>query len=89
MWQDSDITGGKIRLKFSTTQGETIGVGGLAPGEIAINVADGKIFYKKSDGTLGTLLPLQGGLSNVIEFTADGLNSVTIENGIITNWFQS
>lgn len=40
-YQDSDTTGGKVRLKHSMTAAETIAASGLAPGELAINAADG------------------------------------------------
>jgi hypothetical protein len=57
MWQDSDITGGKVRLKFSSVEGETIGASGLVPGEVAVNVADGKIFYKDDAGLVHAIPP--------------------------------
>jgi hypothetical protein len=51
-WQDSDTTGGKVRLKHSQVAAETIGADGLVPGEIALNAADGNILYKAADGTV-------------------------------------
>ena len=35
-YQDSDVTGGKVRLKTSMTAGETITADGLVPGEPAL-----------------------------------------------------
>jgi hypothetical protein len=51
-WQDSDISGGKVRLKHSPTAAETIAADGLVPGEVAINTADGKLYYKSASGVL-------------------------------------
>ena len=38
-YQDSDVTGGKVRLKTSMTAGETLAASGLVPGELALNAA--------------------------------------------------
>jgi hypothetical protein len=85
MWQDSDISGGKVRLKFSTTPGETIAAGGLAPGEVALNVADGKFFYRGSNGAVQSF---PGDLNDNIIFSDLGAveHNVTIVNGVITSW---
>lgn len=48
-----------IRHKRSTTGGAVPAAGALETGELAINVADGKVFTKKSDGS-------------VVNVTADG-----------------
>lgn len=39
MYSDSDISGGKVRLKVSHAAGETISGSGLVPGELALNAA--------------------------------------------------
>lgn len=44
-----------ILHKRSTTTGVTPAANTLTPGELAINTADGKVFTKKSDGTVVTL----------------------------------
>lgn len=54
-WQDSDVSGGKVRLKHSAQASEALGASGLVPGEVALNTADGKLYYKKPDGTNGFL----------------------------------
>lgn len=83
-WQDSDTTGGKVRLKHSQVAAETIGPSGLVPGEIAINSADGKIVYKATDGTVKAI---PGGLTGTVYINdANGEHTVTIVNGIITSW---
>jgi hypothetical protein len=51
-WQDSDTSGGKVRLKHSPAAAETIGADGLVPGEVALNSADGTLYYKAVDGTV-------------------------------------
>ena len=40
-----------IKLKRSTTQGSTPTTANLAEGELALNVYDGKLFFKKDNGT--------------------------------------
>ena len=40
-----------IKLKRSTTQGSTPTTANLAEGELALNVYDGKLFFKKNNGT--------------------------------------
>lgn len=85
-WQDSDITGGKVRLKHSQLAAETIGPSGLVPGEIALNAADGKITYKAADGTVKAI---PGGVTATIYFDDNnGQHEVVIVNGIITSWSQ-
>jgi hypothetical protein len=83
MWQDSDITGGKVRLKFSTTPGEAIGADGLAPGEIAVNVADGKVYYKNSSGSVGCVP--SGVTSDITVTTPSGDYNLSFVNGVCTS----
>ena len=64
MWQDSDISGGKVRLKVSHVAGETIGAGGLAPGELALNAADGKLLYNNASSVVSQL-----GAAKVVSLT--------------------
>ena len=81
-WQDSDITGGKVRIKQSAVAGESLGASGLVPGELAINTVDGRIFYKKSDGTVGAV---PSGLTTQINITdGSGEHVFTFINGILT-----
>ena len=40
-----------IKLKRSTTQGKVPSTGNLALGEIAVNTYDGRLFFKKNDGS--------------------------------------
>jgi hypothetical protein len=50
MWRDSDIRGGKVKLKWSDVEGET--APSLVPGEVAINTADEVIYF--SGGSVST-----------------------------------
>ena len=61
-----------IQLKFSTVTGNTPTV--LANGEIAINSADGKLFYGEPDGTISFFENFQGpsGLNTEIQFNDQG-----------------
>lgn len=84
-WQDSDITGGKVRIKQSAVAGESLGASGLVPGELAINTVDGKIFYKKSNGTVGAV---PGGLTTsfvVFDPDVDQNRTLVFENGILVS----
>ena len=47
--------GTPIQLYSSATSGNVPVASNLAQGELAINVADGKLYYKTSGGTVGTL----------------------------------
>jgi len=61
-----------IQLKFSTVTGNTPSV--LSNGEIAINSADGKLFYGEPDGTINFIENFQGpsGLNTEIQFNDQG-----------------
>jgi hypothetical protein len=41
-----------IRLYYSTTPGAVPTAANLLPGELSINIADGKLFYENSGGTV-------------------------------------
>lgn len=51
-WRDAVTTGGRIRLKHSKTSGETLGADGLENGEIALQAAEGLLYYKDADGNI-------------------------------------
>ncbi len=59
------IQEGKHHIQYSTTPGETLQPGGLKPGELAVNTADGVMFCGSADGSITSV----GGLSDAI---ADG-----------------
>jgi len=80
-----------IKFKRSTTAGAVPTSGSLQYGEIAMNVTDGKVFFKKGDDTIQTLVttntdtPITGSINIVGAITASyfkgdgsGLENVTI-----------
>jgi len=88
-WQDSDPNGGKICLKHSMVPGETIGSTGLKFGEMALNVPDAKLYYKKADGSIGSM---PGGYTGVISIFDNGQGPshlLTFTNGILTAYETS
>jgi hypothetical protein len=93
-WQDSDITGGKVRLKHSSVTSETIGASGLVPGEIVLNTADAKFYYRKADGTVG-YIPAQGvesinGQSGEVSLNVVSIGGGTIaDTGVSVSWWDS
>jgi hypothetical protein len=62
-----------IQLKFSTVSGNTPSQ--LANGEVAINGADGKLFYSEPDGTIKFIENFQGpsGLNTEVQFNDEGV----------------
>lgn len=93
-WQDSDVTGGKVRLKHSSVASETIGASGLVPGEIVLNTADAKFYYRKADGSVG-YIPAQGVESVNGQDGEVSLNIVSIgggaigETGVYVAWWDA
>lgn len=70
-----------IRLKRSTTSGETPGTGSLQTGEIAINVYDGKAFTRKS-----------GSVDEVVEFVTTNTHTaisgdVNLNGSVTASYF--
>ena len=65
-----------IALKSSGTASSEPDVGTLANGELALNFADGILFYKTSTGTLGTISSggsgTPGGLDTEVQFNDSG-----------------
>lgn len=53
-YKDSSTTGGKVRVKNSMVAGEAIGANGLSAGELAVNAADGAMYYRTAGGSVGT-----------------------------------
>ena len=64
-----------IKLKRSETPSQIPGAGSLEPGELAMNVTDGKFFTKTSGGTVKEV----GGAGSVT------LQDVTNANAVTTN----
>jgi hypothetical protein len=62
-----------IALRSSGVASNVPDVGSLANGEVAINFADGILYYKTDTGTLGTIQTAQpGGLDTEVQFNDGG-----------------
>jgi hypothetical protein len=62
-----------IALRSSGVASNVPDVGSLANGEVAINFADGILYYKTDTGTLGTIQTAQpGGLDTEVQFNDSG-----------------
>ena len=71
-----------IQLYFSTTASAVPTAGNLANGELAINITDGKVYYKDNAGVV-QLLASQGDLTT-ISFGSTGLTPNTATGGAVT-----
>ena len=75
-----------ISLYYSTTGGATPTAGNLANGELALNITDGKLFYKDSGGTVQTIATKAtsstSGTSILYGNGSGGFSNVTIGSGI-------
>jgi hypothetical protein len=74
-----------ISLYYSTTAAATPTAGNLANGELAINITDGKLFYKDNSGVVQTLAT-KASVTNVssITFGSTGLTPSTATTGAVT-----
>lgn len=74
-----------IQLYYSTTASNVPTAGNLVNGELAINITDGKLYYKNNGGTV-TLLASSANASPVTTFSAGttGLTPSTATSGAVT-----
>lgn len=74
-----------ISLYYSTTAAVVPIAGNLVPGELAINIADGKLYFENSSGVV-TLLAQSSAASPVttISFGSTGLTPSTATSGAVT-----
>jgi len=74
-----------ISLYYSSTASAVPLAANLVPGELAINIADGKLYFENSSGVV-TLLAQSGAASPVttISFGTTGLTPSTATSGAIT-----
>ena len=75
-YRDSNVTGGKVRLKTSMTAGETIAASGLAPGELALNAADGVAYFSTAAGAIGQF-PSASGFLRIVSLTQAAYDALT------------
>lgn len=78
-YQDSDVTGGKVRLKHSMTASETIAASGLVPGELALNAADGVAYFQTAAGGVGRL-PSATGFLRIVALTQAAYNALAVKD---------
>ena len=74
-----------IKLYYSTTASASPSNANLADGELAINITDGKLYYKDNAGAV-QLLASKAGTTNVssITFGSTGLTPATTTTGAVT-----
>jgi hypothetical protein len=74
-----------IQLYYSTTTTNVPTSGNLADGELAINITDGKLFYKDNGGVVQTIAT-KNAVTNVasISFGSTGLTPSTATTGAVT-----
>jgi hypothetical protein len=61
-----------IQLYRSSTPGATPTAGNLTDGELAINTADGKLFYKDSGGSVQVIAGAAAGSNTQIQYNSSG-----------------
>ena len=71
---------GKIRLKRSDTTGNVPTMGDLSLGELAVNTYDGKLFFKKNDGSdsLESIVTTNAQITGSLEMTGAVTASLTL-----------
>jgi len=72
-----------ISIYYSSTASNVPTAGNLVAGELAINTADGKLFYKDSSGVVQTLATKGGNVSSFSGGTT-GLTPNTATTGVVT-----
>ena len=74
-----------ISLYYSTTASAAPTAGNLVNGELAINITDGKLYYKDNSGVV-QLLASKAALTSVdsISFGTTGLTPATATTGVVT-----
>ena len=74
-----------VSLYYSTTASAAPTSGNLANGELAINITDGKLYYKDNTGTV-QIIATKAAVTNVasISFGSTGLTPATATTGAVT-----
>lgn len=72
-----------ISLYYSTTASQVPSAGNLVNGELAINITDGKLYFKNNSGVV-TLLAHSSSAINSISFGTTGLTPSTATQGAVT-----
>ena len=72
-----------ISSYYSATTGNTPTAGNLVAGELAINTADGKLFYKDSSGVVQTLATKDATKGSFTTLTSTGASSFATSSGSV------
>lgn len=75
-FKDSIVGGGKVRIKTSMTSGDSLASDGLAPGELALQAADGRLLYKDSTGAI-TGFPGSDDIHSIVALTQAEYDALT------------
>lgn len=75
-FRDSKTDGGKVRIKASTSSGEAVSAGALVTGELALNSADGRLFYQTASGGVGAF-PSATGCHRIVVLSQAAYDGLT------------
>lgn len=78
-----------IQLYYSTTGSAIPLAGNLAAGELAININDGKLYYKNSGGTVALLASNSGASGDVVGPASATASAIALFNGTTGKLIQS
>jgi len=78
-YQDSDTTGGKVRLKHSMVASQTVAAEGLVPGELALNAADGVAYFRTAAGAVGQF-PSASGFRRIVAMTQAAYDALAVKD---------
>lgn len=79
MYIDSKNAGGKLRIKTSNVAGETIAASGLVTGELALNNADGALYFRTAAGGVGQFPSSSAGILKI-----EALSQAAYDNLVAT-----
>lgn len=75
-WRDAITTSGRARQKHTMVSGESLGAAGLAPGELALQAADGRLLYKDDSGSVQGF-PGGDGINKIVALTQAEYDALT------------
>lgn len=75
-FRDSNTSGGKVRLKVSMDSGDTLASGGLVPGELALQAADGRLIYQDASGSIAGF-PAGEGINKIVSISQTAYDAIT------------
>ena len=75
-FKDTSHRNSRLRIKFSYTPGEEAQPGSLAPGELALQGADGRLMYTDSEGSIQGF-PAAVGVNKIVALTQAEYDALT------------